>query len=183
MPVCQVSVRRSLRSALCVLLAGLMVAGPSVLAEGPVEIRAKDVALSSGGLLQGTILNSTAQPVSDVAVQILHGEKVVASTTSNAEGHFAVQGLRNGSHIIQVAGTQQQVRFWSENAAPPAALNQMSVVVSDDAIVRGQMGYMPVVQSGFYNTSTAAWLLIGTGVAVTLGTTLAADDYQQPASP
>lgn len=177
-----ISVRQSCRSGLCLLLAGLMLSGGPVLADGPVEVRSKDVALSDSGVLNGTVLNTAAQPVSDVAIQILHEEKVVASTKSDAEGKFAVRGLRNGAHVIQVAGVQQPVRFWGQDAAPPAALTQMAIVVPDD-VVRGQAGYLPIVSPGFYDSSAAAFLVIGAGVAITLGTTLGADDYEQPASP
>lgn len=183
MPLCQASLCRSSSPAVCILLAFLIVAVPSAVANGPLEIRARDFALMDGGLLQGRIQNTSAQPIPDVAVQILHGEKVVASTKSNSEGRFKVQGLRNGSHVIQIAGTQQQVRFWSEDAAPPSALNEMPVVVNSAPPVRGPITNVPVVQSGLYNTTAAAWLLLGTGVAVTLGTTLGGDDYEQPASP
>lgn len=182
MSVRPISVRQSCRSGLCLLLAGLMLTGGPVLADGPVEIRAKDVALSDSGSLNGTVLNSAAQPVSDVAIQVLHEGKVVASTKSDAEGKFAIRGLRNGAHVIQVGGIQQPVRFWGQDAAPPAALSQMAIVVPDD-VVRGQAGYLPIVSPGFYDSSAAAFLVIGAGVAITLGTTLAADDYEQPVSP
>lgn len=183
MPPCKASLRSSYRPAICMLLASLMVAEPSALANGPMQIRAKDVTLLEGGLLQGRIQNTSAQPVPDVAVQVFHGEKVVASTKSNSEGRFRIQGLRNGSHLIQVAGTQHQVRFWSESAAPPAAIHEVPIVVSQTPAVPGPVRNVPVVQSGFYNTTAAAWLLIGTGVAVTLGTALGGDDSEQPASP
>ena len=182
MSVRPISVCQSCRSFFCFVLAGLMLVGRPVCAEGPTDIRAKDVALSESGMLTGTVLNTAAKPVSDVAIQIIHEDKVVASTKSDAEGKFAVRGLRNGAHVMQVAGVQQPVRFWGQDAAPPAALSQMAIVVPDD-VVRGQAGYLPIVSPGFYNSSAAAFLVIGAGVAITLGTTLGASDYEQPASP
>jgi hypothetical protein len=176
MSVFPISVFQNLRSFVCLVLAGLLLVGTPVHADGPAEIRAKDVVLADSGMLSGTVLNNTAQRVSDVAIQILHENKVVASTTSRADGRFAVRGLRNGAHVIQVAGVQQPIRLWGHDAAPPTALSQLAVVVPDD-VVRGQAGLVPFVAPGFYNSTSAAFLVIGAGVGATLGTTLTADHY------
>ena len=170
---------KSLRHSTCLLLAGLLSVGSPLMAGEPVEIRSSDVALNAGGMLKGTILNTAAQPVAGVAVNVLHEDKVVATSMSNEQGEFTVKGLRNGAHVIKVGETQQAVRLWGTDAAPPAAVENIAIVV-DEETVRGQMGQGNQVR-GFLGSNAGDLLLIGGAVAIVLGTTL--DDNATPASP
>jgi hypothetical protein len=174
---------RFLRNAIRLFLAGLISVGAPIMAAAPVEIRSTDFTLAQQGILKGTVLNVSAQPVSGVPVHVLHNEKVVASATSDEQGQFSVQGLRNGAHVIQVGSVQQPVRFWGESTAPPASTSQMAIVV-DEEIVRGQMGYQPGNMPGSMLTAnTGILLLIGGAVAIVLGTTLGADNDDSPVPP
>lgn len=172
----------SLRKALCLFLAGLISVGTPVMAGGPVEIRSTDVTLKGEGVLSGTVLNVSAQPVAGVTVRVLHGESVVATSTSDDQGHFYVKGLRHGSHVIQVGSVQHPVRFWGTTSAPPASTAQMAIVV-DERVVRGQAGFAPVYVSSGFNSSAGAFLLIGGATAIVLGTTLGASNDAPPALP
>ncbi len=167
------SIARSLRNGTCLLLAALLAVGSPAMAAEPVEIRSSDVALNAGGLLKGTVLNTAAQPVAGVAVNVLHEDKVVATATSNEQGEFSVKGLRNGAHVVKVGTTVQAVRLWGTDTAPPAAVENIAIVV-DEAAVRGQMG-------GFIRSPAGALVLIGGVVAIVLVTTL--DNNDAPASP
>lgn len=172
---------KSLQNGTCILLAGLLAVGSPVMAGEPVEIRSSDVALNAGGLLKGTVLNTAAQPVAGVAVSILHNEKTVASVLSNEKGEFAVKGLRNGAHVVKVGTTQQIVRLWGLNSAPPAAVENIAIVV-DEAAVRGQLfGGGGGGGGGFGGGGLAALGLLGVVTAVSLGTTL--DNNADPVSP
>ncbi len=182
------SIRTSMRNGTCLLLAGLLSVGSPLMAGEPVpigateEIRSSDVVLHNGGVLQGTVLNTEGQPVSGVTVNILHKEASVATTVSNEEGKFAVRGLRNGAHIIEVGTKHQAVRLWGTNTAPPAAIENVAVVLDEEA-VRGQMfrrggGGM---RGGLPGSRIGGLALIGAATAITLGTTL--DNNATPASP
>ena len=172
---------KSLRNGTCLLLAGLLTVGSPVMAGDPVEIRSSDVALNAAGLLKGTVLNTTAQPVAGVAVNVLHEDKVVATAMSNEKGEFTVKGLRNGAHIIKVGPTQQAVRLWGTDTAPPAAVENIAIVV-DEETVRGQNGTGGGNQVGnFIGSNVGGFLLIGGAVGLVLGTTL--DNNATPASP
>ena len=173
----------SVRSGLSLLLAGLISVGSPAMATGPVEIRASDITLTQPGVLKGTILNTAAQPVAGIRVQVLHENMLVASAASDAHGHFTVTGLRNGVHAIQVGETLHPVRFWGNDAAPPVATSQMAIVV-DEEIVRGQMmtGDSRIGQMIYDNPLPV--LLIGGAVALILVTSLDDDDdTDAPASP
>ena len=174
-------IANSLRNGICLLLTGVLSVGSPLKAEEPVEIRSSDVAMNEGGLLKGTVLNTAARPVAGVAVNVLHEDKVVATAMSDKNGEFTVKGLRNGAHMVKVGTTQKAVRLWGSDTAPPAAVENIAIVVDDEA-VRGQLGLMSGGQAGGFIASNAgAFLLIGGAAAITLGTTL---DYNaEPASP
>ena len=95
---------------ICLMLTGMISVGAPIMAAGPVEIRSTDVALVDG-IMSGTIVNSAAQPVSGLNLQLLHNDKVIAQATSDENGEFAIRGLRNGGHVLQVGSVQQPVRF------------------------------------------------------------------------
>lgn len=177
------SIVTSLRNGTCLLVAGMVSVGSPLMAGEPVqirsteEIRPSDIVLHHGGVLQGTVLNTEGQPVSGVTVKIGHNQNTVAKTLSNAEGKFAVKGLRNGAHMIEVGAKLRPVRLWETNTAPPAAIENVAIVVDEEA-VRGQMfgggGRWP-------GSGIRAFVLIGGVAAITLGTTL--DNDARPASP
>ena len=182
------SIRTSMRNSTSLLLAGLLSFGSPLVAGEPVQIGAReqiyssDVVLHNGGVLHGTVLNTEGQPVSGVKVSILHKEISIAITVSNEEGKFAVKGLRNGAHTIEVGSKYQPVRLWGTNTAPPAAIENVAIVIDEEA-VRGQMfgggGSMP--GGGFLGSRIGGLMLVGGAAAITLATTL--DNNATPASP
>ncbi len=176
----------SLKRSLCLVLSGMMTIGSPLMANGPVEVRTSDFTLNDG-VLAGSVLNTSAQPVSGLNVHLLHGDKVVATAVSDENGQFAVRGLRNGNHVLQVGAVQQPVRFWGHQAAPPSSTSRMSIVV-DEEVVRGQAcgegcddGCGESI--GAKMVSPCALLLIGGAVAAVLVLTLDDDDDDVPASP
>jgi len=175
------SIAERLRTCTSLLLAGVLAVGSPLMAGEPAEIRSSDVALNAGGLLKGSVLNTAAQPVSGVGVNVLHEGKVVATSMSNAQGEFTIKGLRNGAHVIKVGTTQQAVRLWGADTAPPAAVENIAIVVDEEA-VRGQMGTGAASRiGGFIGSNPGGLLFIGGAAALTLGTTL--DNNADPASP
>lgn len=168
---------KTIRKCICSLLAGSLSVGVPLFAGDPVGIRSADVALNTGGLLRGTVLNTAARPVSGISVSVLHDDKTVATVLSDEKGDFSVKGLRNGAHVVQAGTTHQIVRLWGTNSAPPAAVETIAIVV-DDETIRGQSG------GGIGGLGRlGTWGLIGIATAVTLGTTLGNDAKNSPASP
>lgn len=161
----------SLKKPLGLLLTGLVSFGGPAMAAGPVEVRSSDFALTDG-VLTGVIVNSAAKPVSGLNLQLIHGDTVIARATSDENGQFAIRGLRNGGHVLQVGAVQHPVRFWGTQQAPPSATAKMAIVV-DEPVVRGQESSL--------NNALIPIAIIGGALAVTLGTTLSAED--KPAAP
>ncbi|MCA9065266.1 MAG: carboxypeptidase regulatory-like domain-containing protein [Planctomycetaceae bacterium] len=153
---------------------GVVVSGSGVGAaeqQAVSPMKVTDIALGQNGTLKGQALDSQAAAVANVRVRVVHADRIVAETVSDAEGRFAVAGLRGGAHTIQFAGYQQQVRFWNDaDVAPPNAVSKLALVVNQQT-VRGQDGSLTPV-------------LVGGGVfvaatVVTLATTLD-DDGDRP---
>ncbi|MEJ7591965.1 MAG: hypothetical protein WKF77_10480 [Planctomycetaceae bacterium] len=172
----------SVRGGVSLLLATVMLVGSPVIASEAVVIRSSDYLLGQEGVLIGSVLNHSGLPASGLPVQVLHKDQIIATAVSDEKGEFAVQGLRNGQHTVKLGASQQSVRFWSNTAAPPAALSRMAIVV-DEEVVRGQCG--EGCGEGFAGGNRGAWgtalgvLLIGGAVATTLALTL--DDNENAA--
>lgn len=169
----------SVRRGVSVVLATVMLVGSPVLASEPVVIRSADYLLGQDGVLAGSVVNHSGLPAAGLPVQVLHKDQVIATAMSDEKGEFAVQGLRNGQHTVRLGASQQSVRFWSNHAAPPAAMTRMAIVV-DEEVVRGQCGDScgEGCGEGFAGRNHGAWgpalgiLLIGGAVATTLALTL-----------
>ncbi len=181
---------KSFRRSVSLLLSLTMLVGSPLLASETVVIRSSDYLLGQEGVLAGSVLNQSGVAVAGLPVRVLHEEHVIATAVSDERGQFAVQGLRNGAHTVQLGATKQPVRFWSNTAAPPAAVSRMAIVI-DEEVVRGQCGdgSEEGCGEGFASGHQGAWktafgvLLIGGAVAATLALTLDNDDDAVVASP
>ncbi len=99
----------------------------------------RDVALTSGGTFNGQILNAEGLVVAGTEVKLLQGGEEIAQTVTDQEGHFKVANLRGGVYQVSAQNTQESVRLWAEDTAPPAAESEV-VIVSSPQVVRGQIG-------------------------------------------
>lgn len=97
----------------------------------------KDVALRAGGLLVGQVIDQQGSSRANSPVVVLQGEQPVVSTTTDANGVFAAQGLRGGQYQIITPDGQKFCRLWAPNTAPPSAADA-AVVVTGNEVVRGQ---------------------------------------------
>lgn len=154
---------RAVRVAVALACTGMMVPQATlaaVPASAPQEIR--DLSLGANGTLSGQVVNSQGLAQPEAKVQIWQQEKQVAATTADANGNFAVAGLRGGVHQLAAGNGVQVYRFWSDNTAPPAATNR-AMVVSDSNIVRGGS------RGGVIGFLTNPWVLaagVATAIAV-----------------
>ncbi len=149
-----------LRGAVVCLACWGMIAPQSVsVAQERATVRAQlaDVALAQGGVLRGRVINSQGKSMAGANVVVGHAGHVIARTTADKDGFYAVKGLRGGVHQVN----SSLVRLWSAGTAPKAA--RQNVLNVSGSIVRGQscppgmggacppggpvdMGYMPMDQ-------------------------------------
>jgi hypothetical protein len=98
-----------------------------------------DIALAPSGDLLGVVVDEQGQPVVNAPVQVMHQQSVIALVRTDAQGRYAVQGLRSGLHMVRTVNDQKLCRFWTPAMAPPSAGTGL-LMVSRAAIVRGQNG-------------------------------------------
>ena len=149
-----------------------------------------DVVLGTKGTLMGLVKDTIGDAKGHQLVTIGYSGNDVAAVETLDDGSFVVEGLREGTHVIQASGQKSTFRFWEADKAPPGAKPEITLVArqvpADDGavqfipdpqpapIVPVQRGYSP--RRGFlgrafanYPLLTAAGLLgagIGSGIAI-----------------
>ena len=133
-----------------------------------------DVALGAQGVLVGHVVDEQGRALDGATVQVSFGAAVVARTVADQNGRFAVQGLRRGQHRILAGKTEQIVRLWVAQTAPPAARNS-ALIVNGQSVVRGQFGGL----GGLSGVGAVAGIAAGAvGVTTAISAQNDADDLQ-----
>ncbi len=97
----------------------------------------KDVALRTGGLLVGQVVDQQGVAKAGTPVSIQFAGKEVVQTTTDANGVFAAKGLRGGQYQLVTPQGGTVCRLWAADTAPPSA-KPAALVVSGNEVVRGQ---------------------------------------------
>ena len=165
-------------------------ATPVTTAEAKAEVT--DVVLGKKGTLIGLVKDVAGKAKGHALVSIGYSGNEVAKVETLDDGSFVVEGLREGTHVIQADGKKSTFRFWETDKAPPGAKPEITRVArqvpADDGAVQfipdpQPAPYVPVQQTrrrgGFlgrafanYPILTAAGLLgagIGSGIAIGSG--------------
>jgi hypothetical protein len=163
---------------------------PVITADAKAEVT--DVVLGSKGTLTGLVKDVAGKAKSHALVSIGYSGNEVAAVETLDDGSFVVEGLREGTHVVQASGKKSTFRFWESDKAPPGAKPEITLVArqvpADDGAVQfipdpQPAPYVPVQQTrrrgGFlgrafanYPILTAAGLLgagIGSGIAIGSG--------------
>ena len=117
----------------------------AALAAAPTAKRTNvlDIAVRPGGLLIGKVVNREGKPKRDVEVALLQNQGEIVRAKTDAEGRFAVQGLKAGSYGLATSSGQISVRLWDAKTAPPKAA--LGALLVDGGVVRGQTPAAPEV--------------------------------------
>lgn len=99
-----------------------------------------DVALADGGRLLGQAVDATGRPLSETSVAVTQADREVAATQADAQGRFAVTGLRGGIYRVTAGQAEGVYRLWAPGTAPPSAQPAALVVAGDGQQVLGQSG-------------------------------------------
>ena len=172
---------------------------PVVTADAKAEVT--DGVLGKKGTLIGLVKDVAGKARSHALVSIGYSGNEVAAVETLDNGSFVVEGLREGTHVVQASGKKSTFRFWESDKAPPGAKPEITLVARQVPADDGAVQFIPdpqpapivPVQQGFsprrgflgrafanYPILTAAGLLgagIGSGIAIGSGIN---DD---PASP
>ncbi|NLS96510.1 MAG: hypothetical protein GXX96_30600 [Planctomycetaceae bacterium] len=136
-----------------------------------------DVALSADGLLRGQLLSPQGRGLAGVQIAAFSGNRSLGSATTDADGRFAIAGLKGGVVTLVAGQTQTVVRVWTPKGAPAAA--KSSVLLVD-----GQPQALGQSWRGFKKVITNPWVIAGVvaaAVAIPVAIHNANDD--DPASP
>lgn len=149
-----------------------------------------DVALASGGVFSGKVVNAQGAPLAEKMVSVRQAGQEVASTKTDQQGAFTVEGLNGGLYQVVSEGGVVSYRLWAANTAPPAA-NQAALIVTGDDIVNGQYcntcppnacGCPPGKGAGIMGWVREHPLLVAAGIATAIAVPLAVADDDDPAS-
>lgn len=138
-----------------------------------VQLTPRDVIVTNGAL-RGGVVDQNGQPVADCVVWLADKQaNILAGTRTDASGRYQLQpkSLREG--VVVVGDSGQRVRLWTR-AAPPKAVEQLTIVVPGD-IVRGEDTLFGVNPATTAKVALVAAALVGVAIAV--------DDDDAPASP
>jgi hypothetical protein len=114
-----------------------MVLSPSAMAATPAVAATNDVALRTGGLLVGQVIDQQGVAKAATPVSIQFAGKEVATTTTDANGVFAAKGLRGGQYQLVTPTGGSVCRLWAADTAPPSA-RPAALVISSNQVVRAQ---------------------------------------------
>jgi hypothetical protein len=128
-----------------------------------------DVALRTGGLLVGQVVDQQGVAKAGTPVSVQFAGREVVNTTTDANGVFAAKGLRGGQYQLVTPQGGSVCRLWAADTAPPSA-RPAALVVSGNEVVRGQggpagawVGWMkahPYITAGTVATAIAVPLVL-----------------------
>lgn len=174
------SMQRAATALACVGL--LMPQGAFAAPVAPQQVSQKvvsqDVALRSGGVFVGQLVDAQGKALAGSDVALLYGKDVVARTKTDKNGVFAAKGLRGGEYRVAAAGGQTTYRLWAPKTAPPAASNG-ALIVTGNAVMNGQY---PDSGGGIMTFVKDHPMLIAAGVAAAIAIPLAVADDDDPTS-
>jgi hypothetical protein len=111
----------------------------AVAANSQAAISITDVALASGGVLRGQVVDTQGTAVASTRVVIGQRGEPLSVTQTNAKGQFAFSGLKGGVYQLATNTNGGVYRLWATGTAPPAA-QPNALVVHGDTVVRGHTG-------------------------------------------
>ena len=130
-----------------------------------------DVALRSGGVLDGRILyghGPVEAPGAGLSVALWHGGRIVARSTTDVRGRFAFRAVRGGLYRVVVDTGEgrfwRSYRLWTAEGAPPDAQRRVHVVVGRIDAVGGRRllrGQSPIPGGHFPREAVVAAIAAG----------------------
>ena len=119
-----------------------------------------DVALRDGGVLVGQIVTAEGTALAKTPVSLQQNGKELVRTATDANGMYAVKGLRGGVYHVVSGKTAETYRLWAPGTAPPSA-KDAALLVEGNGVVRGQGRALSMLSNPWVLTA-----IIATAIAV-----------------
>jgi hypothetical protein len=129
-----------------------------------------DVRLDEGRTVRGRLLDASGQPLADRPIVLHQSDGTRLAAQTDAAGGFVLHGVSAGIQRLTAENTTLNCRVWTHTAAPPAALDQLTVVAGQ-TIVRGQQPF-----SAIFTNPLFIGLVIAAAIAIPIAVHNSQDD-------
>jgi hypothetical protein len=90
--------------------------------------KARDVVLGERSTFSGIVTSEKGSVGKAAIVTVAYAGNPVASVQTLEDGRFAIEGLREGTHVVNASGKETVLRFWSPEKAPAGADSEVTLV-------------------------------------------------------
>lgn len=165
---------------MCLAALGVCLSGAAFAAPPAAKPVVHDVALASGGMLEGQLVDAQGSPMADVGVTLMLEQRSLGVAQTDAQGRFAFRGVRGGVYQLTAASGTGSYRLWALGTAPKGT-SSVALMTAGEPVVRGQgygNGYYYQYQHSHSQLGRAKFLLanpwvvsgiVATAVAVPVG--------------
>ena len=148
-----------------------------------------DYRMEANGRLVGEVRDTAGNLLSNRRVTVFFEGNQVATTTTNEQGVFQVEGLREGVHDVVACDRTTRYRLWQDETAPPQSETVARLVCGQESPVYQSTGpTRPAPRFGrlgaafaTYPIATAA--LLGAGLGTAIAVPIAVSNNTSQASP
>ena len=112
-------------------------AAPQAAPVAPAAPTIGDVALASGGVFAGQVVDAEGRPQAGTVVAVFQQQQVVATVLADQQGQFSIRGMQGGMYQVTAGSKMTNYRLWAADTAPPTA-QRSALLISGQDVVRGQ---------------------------------------------
>ena len=139
---------------------------PSASAAKAPKVIVPDIALTSEGAFQGSLVDGDRKPLTKTPVILKKDGKLVTTVETNDKGEYTLPGLKTGTYQLEIKDQTVAVRLWKAAAAPPKAMQKLDMAYAPDVkVVRAQLGYLDPVNTSLLILGVTGVVLGGVAIS------------------
>ena len=98
---------------MCLAALGVCLSGAVFAAPPAARPLVHDVALASGGMLEGQLFDAQGSPKAGMEVALLLEQRSLGTARTDTQGRFAFRGVRGGVYQLTTANGTGSYRLWA----------------------------------------------------------------------
>ena len=122
---------------MCLAALGVCLSGAAIAAPPAASPVVHDVALASGGVLQGQVVDAQGVPAVGADVALLLEQRSLGVAKTDARGRFLFRGVRGGVYQLAAGDGAGNFRVWASGTEPKGT-PAVAQVIAGGPVVRGQ---------------------------------------------